>query len=162
MMKNQLSKVVDKLNNKPAWLRKRALTYVLGSTIKFVGTAGIKCIELSGERAVFRLANRKKVRNHIGTVHAAASALVAETASGIALGMHLPDDKLPLLKSMQVDYTKRSTGALTASASLTQEQIELLYSQDKGTIVVDCKVVDDAGIEPVQCQMHWAWTLKRK
>ena len=161
-MKNQLTKVVDKINKKPAWLRNRALSYVLGSTIKFVGTAVIKCIQLSQEKAVFRLDNRKKVRNHIGTIHAAASALVAETATGIALGMHLPDNKIPLLKSMQVDYTRRSSGGLTATASLTDEQIALLHSEDKGSIVVSCTVIDDSKEEPIDCKMHWAWTLKKQ
>ncbi len=161
-MKNQLAKVVDKLQKKPEWLRYRLLSYVLGATVKFVGTADVRCKHLSAEKAVFRLANRKKVRNHIGTIHAAASALVAETATGMALGMHIPDDKVPLLKNMHVDYVKRSTGALVAEASLTFEQIEALHRDEKGSIIIACKVIDDAGIEPVLCQMEWAWTLKRR
>ena len=160
-MKNQLAKIVDKLNKKPAWIRYRLLSFVLGSTVKFVGTAGVKCLQLSAEKSVFRLANRKKVRNHIGTIHAAASALVAETATGMAIGMHVPDDKIPLLKVMHVEYIKRSTGALTAEASLTREQIELLHKDDKGSMLIACKVTDDAGIEPVDCQMEWAWISKR-
>jgi len=160
-MKNQLAKIVDKLNKKPAWIRYRLLSFVLGSTVKFVGTAGVKCRHLSAEKSVFKISNKKKVRNHIGTIHAAASALVAETATGMAIGMHVPDDKIPLLKVMHVDYIKRSTGALTAEANLTKEQIELLHSEDKGSMVIACKVIDDAGIEPVDCKMEWAWVSKK-
>jgi len=161
-MKNKLAKIVDKLNKKPAWMRYRLLSFVLGSTVKFVGAAGVKCLHLSAEKSIFKLANRKKVRNHIGTIHAAASALVAETATGMAIGMHVPDDKIPLLKVMHVEYIKRSTGALTAEASLTKEQIESLYLEEKGSMMIACKVTDDAGIEPVNCQMEWAWISKRK
>lgn len=160
-MKNQLAKIVDKLQKKPKWLRYRILSFVLGKTVKFVGTAGLKCLSLSTDGAVFKLPNRSKVRNHIGTIHAAATALVAETATGIALGMHIPDDKTPVLKSMKIDYVKRSSGALTATARLKKEQIEQLYKGDKGSFVISCEVVDENGNEPVVCQMEWAWTPRR-
>lgn len=161
-MKNQLSQIVKKLNKKPAWIRYRLLSFALGATVKFIGTAGIKCLHLSSEKAMFRLNNKKKVRNHLATIHAAATALVAETASGMALGMHIPDGKVPVLKSMQVEYVKRSNGALTAEASLTKEQIKQLHSDEKGAFVVLCKVTDDAGNEPVHCRLEWAWTPARR
>ncbi len=160
-MKNQLAKIVEKLDKKPKWLRYRLLSFVLGMTVKFVGTAGVKCLHLSADKSIFRLANKKKVRNHIGSVHAAASALVAETASGMALGMHIPDDKVPVLKTMHIDYVKRSTGALTAEAYLTKDQIEALHRDEKGSMLIKCTVIDDAAIEPIICQMEWAWTPKR-
>ena len=159
-MKNQLSTIVQKLDKKPQWLRYRLLSFVLGSTVKFVGTAGVKCQHLSFEKAVFVLKNKKKVRNHIGTIHAAASALVAETATGMALAMHIPDDKIPVLKSMKIDYVKRSSGALVAEAFLTQEQIESLHTEEKGNMIISCSVIDDKMINPVICEMEWAWTPK--
>jgi len=161
-MKNQLSKLVEKLNKRPAWLRYRLLSLALGATVKFMGTAGVKCLHLSSEKAVFRLNNKKKIRNHIGTVHAVASALVAETATGMALGMHIPDGKIPVLKTLNVEYLKRTSGGLTAEARLTKNQIELLHSEQKGSFLLDCKVTDDAGIEPVKCQLEWAWTPARR
>jgi len=159
-MKNQLATIVEKLNKKPQWLRYRLLSFILGSTVKFVGTAGVKCRHLSFEKAVFVLKNKKKVRNHIGTIHAAASALVAETATGMALAMHIPDDKIPVLKSMNIDYVKRSSGGLVAEAFLTQEQIELLHNEEKGNMSISCSVIDDKMINPVICKMEWAWTPK--
>ncbi len=159
-MKNQLAKIVEKLNKKPQWLRYRLLSYVLGSTVKFVGTAGIKCLRLSHKKAVFKLANKKKVRNHVGGVHAAATALLAETATGMALAMHIPDNKLPLLKSMHCDYVKRASGDLMAQASLTEEQIEKLHLEDKGSFIITCCVTDENNEEPVISQMQWAWIIK--
>ncbi|MDQ7050504.1 MAG: DUF4442 domain-containing protein [Enterobacterales bacterium] len=160
-MQNQLSQIVKKLDRKPAWLRYRILSYVLGKTIHFVGTAGVKCLYLSHQKAIFKLPAKRRVKNHIGTIHAAASALVAETASGLALAMHLPDTKMPLLKSMQIQYIKRSTGWLTAEASLTQQQIESLHRDPKGSFIVTCEVLDEISETPILCQMEWAWTEKR-
>ena len=161
-MKNQLAKIVEKLQSKPKWLRGKLMDIALGSTIKFIGTAGVHCDELTQERAVFTLKNRKKVRNHIGTVHAAATSLLAETASGMVLGMSIPDDKIPLLKTMHIDYVKRSTGNLKAIATITQEQVEKLHQEDKGNMDISVIVTDDASIEPVECLMTWAWVPKRK
>lgn len=159
-MKNQLSTIVEKLERKPRWIRGRLLDYALGSTIKFVGTAGLHCEKLTQKQAIFTLKNRKKVRNHIGTIHAAATSLVAETASGLVLGMNIPDDKVPVLKTMHVDYVKRSTGALTAVAKISEQQVEQLHLQDKGEMNVLVTVTDDANAEPVKCVMTWAWTPK--
>jgi len=161
-MKNQMAKLIDKVNSKPKWLRGWLLDFMLGSTVKFVGTAGVHCEHLSCERSIFTLKNRRKVQNHIKSVHAAATALLAETATGMLVGMNLPDDKLPLLKSMNIQYIKRSTGDLRAEASLTAEQVQAMYDNDKGDVLVSVKVTDDAGIEPVICEMVWAWISKNK
>lgn len=161
-MKNQLAKIVEKLDSKPKWLRKRLLDFALGSTIKFIGTAGVNCELLTQDKAIFVLKNRKKVRNHIGSVHAAATSLIAETASGLVLGMNIPDDKVPVIKTMHIDYVKRSTGNLRAVARITSEQIERLHQEEKGDCVIEVTVTDDAGIEPVICQMTWAWVPKKR
>ena len=161
-MKNQLAKVVDKLQSKPKFIRGWLLDFALGSTIKFIGTAGLNCQTLTQEKAVFKLKNRKKVQNHIGTVHAAATSLVAETASGMVVGMNIPDDKIPVLKTMHIDYVKRSNGNLIAEASITQEQVERLHKEEKGDMVIKVVVTDDANVEPVICQMTWAWVPKKR
>jgi len=161
-MKNQLTKIVNKLEKLPHWLCYLLLNYLLGLKVKFVGTAKVRCLHLSADKAVFKLANRRKVRNHIGTIHAAATALVAETATGMALAMHLPDDKLPLLKSMHIDYLSRTKGDLIAESSLTAEQIELLHTNEKGNLLIACRIIDDSRLEPVSCQMEWAWTTRNR
>lgn len=160
-MKNQLAQLVEKIHAKPAWLRYRILSFALGSTVKFVGTAGVKCIHLSQNKSIFKLENKKKVRNHIGTVHATATALVAETATGMLLGMNIPDNKIPVLKSMHIDYVKRSTGAITARAEISPEQVQELHALDKGSTFIKCYVSDDENIAPVECQFEWAWVPKK-
>lgn len=161
-MKNQLVKIVEKIQSKPKWLSQRLLDFALGSTIRFIGTAGVQCKELTQNHSVFILKNRKKVRNHIGTVHAAATSLLAETASGMVLGMNVPDDKIPLLKTMKIDYVKRSTGTLKAVATITTEQIERIHLDEKGETIIQVIVTDDLELEPVVCQMTWAWVPKKR
>lgn len=80
--------------------------------------------------------NRRPVQNHINGVHAAAMALLAETATGFVVGMNLPDDKLPLIKSLKVDYLKRTKGDMRAVATLTPEQVQLVRTTPKGEVLV--------------------------
>ncbi len=104
------------------------------------------------------LANHRRARNHIGGVHAAAMALLAESASGFLVGMNLPDHKLPLIKTLKIDYLKRrARGSLRAIATLAPEQRRAMLEQDKGEALIQVTLLDDSGAEPVRCEMHWAW-----
>lgn len=155
---NRLNRVIQKLERYP----KSWLSWSIGRTVAFVGTAGIRFEKMATDEVVVTLKNRKKVRNHIKQIHAAAAALLAETATGMVVGMNLPDDKLPLMKSMHINYVKRSTGAMKAVARLTTAQIAQIHGEDKGEVMVKVTVTDAVGAEPVECKMLWAWIPKKK
>ena len=83
---NRLARTLAKIDRFPAALRTTARILALGRVVKFVGTAGLSIEELTPARAVVFIENRARVQNHIGGVHAAAMALVAETATGFVVG----------------------------------------------------------------------------
>ncbi|MFT5164601.1 MAG: acyl-coenzyme A thioesterase PaaI-like protein [Alteromonadaceae bacterium] len=159
---NKLSRIVTRINHLPGQLSVTVLSFVFGRLIKFAGTAKIRIDQLEFEASTLTLKNRRKVQNHIGSVHAAATALLGESATGFLIGMHVPDDKIPLLKSMNIDYVKRSNGDLVARATLTGEQIRQMRSEPKGDINVNVVITDEKGNEPVNCQFVWAWVPSRK
>lgn len=159
---NPLRKFVDKAMQYPAWLGPRLITWVFRWKVKLAGTVALDILETDGKRAVFRQKNKRKAQNHIGTVHAAAMALLAESATGFIVGINLPSNKLPLLKTMNLKYVKRSTGVITAVASLTDEQINKLMTEPKGDIEVKVQVTDETGIVPMEAEMVWAWVEKSR
>lgn len=159
---NRLSKTAGKLMGLPHMIRSTAMSKAFGSVIKYAGHSGIRFEELTHEKCVVSIKNKKKVQNHIGGVHAAAMALLAETATGFVFGMNVPDDKLPVIKKMDIDYVKRSTGDMRAVAQLSKEQIEEIQSADKGSITVPVTITDAAGVEPIKASMTWAWTSKKR
>lgn len=159
---NAFSRIVAKFDKVPTPLRRWARSKALGSYVKFAGTAGVDFEEISTERVICHIRNVSKNQNHIKGVHAAAMALLAETATGFAVGMQLPDDKLPLLKSMKVEYVKRAQGDLKAVAALNAEQINEVRTLEKGNVTVNVVVTDDAGVEPIKCEMVWAWIPKKR
>lgn len=159
---NQLARTVAKLKRVPAGLRPWLTSLMLGKVVPLVGTAGLRFEEITPERVVVSIRNRKPVQNHIKGVHAAGMALLAETATGFCVGMNVPDDKLPLIKTMKVDYLKRAVGNLRAVAQLRPEQLALIRTQDKGEVTVPVTITDDSGQSPIQCEMLWAWVPKKR
>jgi acyl-coenzyme A thioesterase PaaI-like protein len=159
---NPLRKFVKKVNQYPSWLSRRLLTWMFQFKVKLTRTARLEILHTDLQQVTFRIRNRKKVQNHIGSVHAAAMALLAESATGFLVGVNLPGDKLPLIKTMTLNYTKRASGDMLATASLSTAQIAQMKTLDKGDITVDVRVTDENNIEPVICTMVWAWVPKRK
>jgi acyl-coenzyme A thioesterase PaaI-like protein len=159
---NKLGRMVLKIRRAPAFMQSWLLTQLFGRAVKFAGTAGIQIRQLDFEHAVLQQVNYRKVQNHIGSVHAAAMALLGESASGFLVGMHVPDDRLPLLKSMKLDYVKRASGQLTASVSLTAEQIQYIRNNDKGELALQVQICDQVGVIPVIAEYVWAWVPKTR
>lgn len=159
--KNRLSQTVSQIQKLPKFTHQFAMSKAFGNVIKYAGHSGIRFEALSEKECIVSIKNKKKVQNHIGGVHAAAMALLAETATGFAFGMNVPDNKLPLIKKMDIDYVKRSTGDMRAVATLTEDQIKHIQSEDKGEVVVPVVIADDANAEPIKANMTWAWITKR-
>ncbi|MCJ8161892.1 DUF4442 domain-containing protein [Acinetobacter zhairhuonensis] len=159
---NRLSKLVKATSKFPKGIRSTLWSKAFGRIVPMVGTANIRYLEVDQDHVVVRIENQRNMQNHIKGVHAAAMALLAETATGFLTGLHVPDNRILLIKTLHVDYLKVAQGGLTATASLSPEQQKLIAEQEKGELLIPVTVIDDAGNEPIQCQMLWAWLPKRK
>ena len=161
-MSNQLQRVVESSKWLPANVRATVVSKILGKVVPYVGTSGLLYEEITSERVIVSIRNQHKVQNHIKNVHAAAMALLAETATGFVVGINLPDDKLPLIKSLKVDFYKRTQGDMRAVATLTPEDVARIATEPKGELWVPVTVTDESGNEPIKCEMLWAWVPKAK
>lgn len=154
---NKLQRSLMRLDEAPRFMRKWVQGVILRRAVPFTGTAGVCFDTLTTERVEVHLANEHKVHNHFGGVHASAMNLLAETATGLVIGMNVRDDCMPLAKEMKMAFRKRATGGLRAVATLTPEQCAVMQASDKGELTVQVTLTDDAGVEPVECAFTWAW-----
>lgn len=154
---NKLQRSLMRLDEAPAFLRGFVQNLILRRAVPFTGTAGLQYVEMTPQRVEVAVANQRRVQNHIHGVHAAAMTLLAETATGMVVGMNVRDDCLPLAKELKVAFKKRAQGALRAVATLTDEQRALMQQSNKGEVQVQVTVTDETGAEPVQCEFTWAW-----
>eukprot|EP00903_Cladosiphon_okamuranus_P013264 g12368.t1 len=159
---NKLASMVGKIGRLPGPVRPWALSWMFNSQVKLAGTAGVRVEELTPNRSIVKVANVKRVQNHIGSVHACGMALAAESATGILVGMSVPDDRLPLCKRMAVDFTRLSRGDITAVATLSDNQLAAILDHEKGETNVQVTVTDESGEEPIRAEFVWAWIPKKR
>jgi len=154
---NRLERQLERLNEVPAFARPWFRSVVLRRAVPFTGTAKLRYEEMSPGKVQIFVADMHKVRNHIGGVHAMASTLAAETATGMVMGMNVRDDCIPVVKDMRVQFKKRGQGAMRAVATLSDAQRVLISSTTKGEVTVAVTVTDESGNQPIECEFIWAW-----
>ncbi|WP_440874993.1 DUF4442 domain-containing protein [Thalassotalea sp. PLHSN55] len=160
-MANRFSRAVAGIHRLPKSIQPYLLTKLFCSQVKYAKTSKIKLYAVSNHKVELGVKNVKRVQNHIGGVHAIAAALLAESASGIVFGMNVPDNKLPLLKSMKIEYQRRMQGDLKAIATIDDSGIQAIEQDEKGSFFVEVKIFDETGEQPIVCEMDWAWVTKR-
>ncbi|SNT71374.1 DUF4442 domain-containing protein [Psychrobacter sp. LV10R520-6] len=161
---NQFTKLLSITKYLPASARSTILSKAFGKVVPYVGTTGICYETVDPNQVVVSLNNSKSVQNHIGSIHAVAVTLLAETATGFILGLNLPADRVLLIKSYSVNfYRPLKKGQVAAVATLSDEQRLNILNTPKGEMVIPCVINDresDSERDPIVVEMTWAWIPK--
>ena len=159
---NRIMQLVNATSKLPDSIRTFTLSKAFGRIVPMVGTAGLRYEHVSPKKVVISIKNKRSMQNHINGVHAAAMALLAETATGFVVGLNVPDTHIILIKSLHVDYKRIAKGDLVATATLSDEQRQYIIDNEKGELIVPITVTDESGQSPIECTMNWAWLPKKK
>jgi len=101
--------------------------------------------------------DRRKVRNHLGTVHAIALCNLAELAMGALAEVTVPVSHRWIPKSMETEYLAKAKGRMLATATLDLP-VPLLDRQD---ITVPVRVTDPSGNEVFVARIR-IWVTRRR
>ena len=84
--------------------------------IPYSGTVSPEILELAPGRAVIAIEDRRRVRNHLRSVHAIALANLGEMSTGLALGFGMPAGTRSILVRVSCEYLRKARGRLVATA----------------------------------------------
>lgn len=143
----------------------RALADALGDNIPFNRHVGLQVSEIAPGRAVVRLPEDERLRNHVGSQHAGALFAAGEAASGGAFlgtfGERL-GELTPLAESAQISYRRIARGPIDATARLGDPPEDLFGKLDADGVVrfpVDVELTDPDG--ELVAEMIVRWNVRR-
>lgn len=87
---------------------------LVGRMAPYTGSIHATVTVLRSGYAEVQMQDRRAVRNHLDCVHAIALANLAELAGNVALAYSLPDDARFIVSGMEIEYTKKARGTITA------------------------------------------------
>jgi acyl-coenzyme A thioesterase PaaI-like protein len=108
-------------------------------------------------RAQLVIPKRRRVHNHLGTVHAIALCNGLEAAMGALAEATIPADKRWIPKGMTVAYTAKATSDITCVAETDPEQ----WTSDDPDLPVRVRGVRDDGEVVVEGEIR-LWVTPRK
>jgi acyl-coenzyme A thioesterase PaaI-like protein len=141
---------------------KRVFSRLLGRLAPYSGTIHATVTVLRAGYAEVQMHDRRSVRNHLDCVHAIALANLAELAGNVALMYSLPDDARFIVSGMEIEYTKKARGTITAvgeppaprSAARAQVDVPVTLRDDRGEQVARAVLHSLVGPKPGSASDH--------
>lgn len=128
------------------WLFSR----LVGRAIPYSSTIGARVETLETGKAVVVMRDRKKVRNHLASIHAVALANLLELTTGLAFNVSLPDGVRAIVTRFEIEYLKKARGTLTASCVC-----EPPGADEERSYRVDGEAIDESGEIVARATAHW-------
>ena len=149
-------KLWQRLSRWPAgrWLYGRLICF----KAPYFATIAPRFVALEPGRCEIALRDRRRVHNHLGTVHAIALCNLAELCGGMMTDASIPAGMRWIPKGMTVEYLAKARGTLRAVATPDTPAVEALAGY---VWPVKISVRDDAGEEVFRARIDM-WLSPRK
>ena len=147
---------ISKAQSGRPWLFSR----IMQEVIPFNRPHRISVVKVSAVGCKVFLPDRRRNRNHLGTMHACAIATAAEYVSGLNVVEAFDMSKYRLIMSkIEVDYLIRPNGSCIAESSLSKSDVSLinkgLDAEGVAKFAMVSTVTDSKNETVAKATIHW-------
>ncbi|MBX2884745.1 MAG: DUF4442 domain-containing protein [Granulosicoccus sp.] len=125
---------------------------LVGVTIPYTGSMRARVQELTPGHAIVHLPDRRRVRNHLRSVHAIALANLAEYTTGLATLSGMPDTARAILVGLEIEYVKKARGTIIGEC-----KTDIPETDDRREYRVKVTLSDTAG--DIVATAHARWLI---
>jgi acyl-coenzyme A thioesterase PaaI-like protein len=125
---------------------------MIGWMAPYTGSVGARIVDLGPGYARWTLRDRRKVRNHLNSVHAVALVNLAEVASGTAMLAGLSPSTRGIVKGLSIEYLKKARGTLTAECRCAPPVVD-----QETDYTLEATITDRSG--DLVARAHVLWRL---
>ena len=94
-----------------------------GLYVPYTGSISPTVMTLEDGHVIVKLRDKRKVRNHLKSIHALALANLGEFTTGLTLITMLEQNSNAILRNLNIEYLKKARGTLIAEATYMLPQI---------------------------------------
>ena len=135
----------------------RIFSVLFAQKAPYFATIRPRFVDIRPNRAELVIPKRRRVHNHLGTVHAIALCNGLEAAMGALAEASIPADKRWIPKGMEVSYTAKATSDITCIAETDPGQ----WTSDDPDLPVRVRGVRDDGEVVIEGVIR-LWVTPRK
>ncbi|MBE9568516.1 MAG: DUF4442 domain-containing protein [Proteobacteria bacterium] len=123
--------------------------------IPYSGSIKARVLELKPGYARLELREKRRVRNHLNSVHALALANLGELTSGLALLSGMDDKVRGIPFRISTEYYKKARGILVAKCHVTAPGADEIHRNENMDFRVSADIIDEDGEVVATTVVDW-------